>query len=59
MLLDPINATEMQAARALTGAALALLIGSSLLRGWAQPVRIATAVSYITAIVALVIYHAW
>jgi hypothetical protein len=59
MLLDPVSGTEMQAARALSGAALALIIASPLLRSWARPVRIATTVSYIVAIVALVLYHAW
>jgi hypothetical protein len=59
MLLDPVSGTEMQAARVLTGAAMALLLAAPLMRGWARPVRLATTVCYLVTIVAFVVYHAW
>ncbi len=59
MILDTVSGTEMQAARALTGAAMVGLLATAMFRQRAQKVRLAIFLLYVCGIIVFVVRHIW
>jgi hypothetical protein len=57
MLFAPVSETEMQAARTITLAAAAGLVGAPLFGKWAWHIRAACLALYLVAVVGFVVYH--
>ena len=57
MLLQPVSAAEMQAARIVTGAAMVGLLGAPIFGRWAGRVRMVFGVAYIAAVLGMLVYH--
>jgi hypothetical protein len=56
MIFDTVSATQMQAARILTGATMVGFLAARLFRGQAQRIRLAVASLYIAGVLGFVLY---